>query len=179
MFFSAETKTKHILPLLIQRILFNAQSDIVVFIRVFLPWPTHRVYLLDCCRISHPKPAPTLQGLPQTPAPHASLLGPIRREKMNCWAVDIFMLERALSKTRSSRKKNGHTIKKLTGGQRYICNRHMKMYSTSIIKEIPILNISIYQTGSFVKTISCLKSEAATLPPGSQDQPSLGTSFSK
>lgn len=126
-------------------------------------------YLLDYIGSQAPDQPQVFKAClkPQHPPPRPSFLSPIRREMINCWAVDIFMVERALSKTRSSRKKNGHTIKQSTGEEIYICNRRRKMYSASIIREIPILNISIYQTGSFVKTISCLKSEAAPLPPSS------------
>lgn len=55
----------------------------------------------------------------------------------------------------------------------YIFSRQMKMHFIPIIKEIPILSSFIYQTGSFVKIISCLESKPATLPRGSEDTSSL------
>ena len=55
----------------------------------------------------------------------------------------------------------------------YIFSRQMKMHFIPIIKEISILSSSIYQTGSFVKIISCLESKPATLPCGSEDKSSL------
>ena len=55
----------------------------------------------------------------------------------------------------------------------YIFSRQMKMHFIPIIKEIPILSSFIYQTGSFVKIISCLESKPTTLPRGSEDTSSL------
>ena len=49
----------------------------------------------------------------------------------------------------------------------------MKTHFIPIIREIPILSSFIYQTGSFVKIISCLERKPATLPRGSEDKSSL------
>lgn len=145
--FSAETKTKNILPLLIPLSFLNAQSDVVVFIPCLTPQVPFGL-ISDLTT----QPTPQLFEACLKPRPPTSASSaPSEERRLTPEKLISLRYKELFQRLAPQGKKNGHMIKQFTGGEIYICNRHMKMYSTSIIKEIPILNIFIYQTGSFVK----------------------------